>query len=95
MLRSDFIGNRDTIGGDMCNTKVLTYKHTLILIDNHSHMIILDAQKGPTAIIYHGVSPGEHDIRRLQFKVNRVGVVLILGEERVLSVTKGGGGWGQ
>ncbi len=57
-------------------------------------MIILDAQKGPTAIIYHGVSPGEHDISRLQFNVNRVSVVLLLGEERILSVTKGGGGRG-
>lgn len=70
LFRRDLIDNRDTIGGDMCNTTVINGRFTFILVDDNRNMIVVNAQEGPTAVVYYGVSSGEYDISGLEVKVD-------------------------
>ncbi len=41
LVRRDLIDRRETIGGEMCRTKI-TLTSTLLIVDDDSHMIVLD-----------------------------------------------------
>lgn len=61
LLTRDLIGNRETIGGEMCKTKIIKYS-TLLIVDDNSNMIVLNAEKGPAGVVYQSIGSGKYDI---------------------------------
>lgn len=63
LLKSDLMGKRETIGGEMWRTILRIDRYgTLLVVDDDSHVVEMDAEERSAGVVDESVGQSEYNI---------------------------------